>query len=294
MNETLKKKQYHRKYIIAAAVFLLLIIMALDYIFLTRGQKSDITSLVYYWPIDEGQGNIINDIISGKTGSIYGATWTAGITGQALIFDGVDDYVSLSANNPKWLPKNNFTVSIWVYFERDSNYPANEMILDLNYSNSDYSTKEIGCNIIFHALSIPRKLTFQMHTISTTDEDLASDLTIVPDQWYHITIVRNDIHQSLYVNGKLSARRFCSPEPVKFYDVQHGYDDDKVNVGRFTTTLGSPRYYFKGKIDEISIFDGAMSASRIKKIYNNYLNRIPNPLMGDPNNSDFSLKIIRE
>jgi hypothetical protein len=282
-------KLFHRKYRIVIVIFLLITIASI-WLPVTNSRKNNaeqsLTGLVHYWPMDEGNAKIINDIISGKNGDIYGAAWTDGISGSALSFNGISDYVALPANNPKWLPRRNFTVSVWVYFERDPYYPTNEMILDLNYSNSDYSEKEIGYNIIFHALSIPRKLTFQMHTISATDEDLPSDLSIVPEKWYYVTIVRDETIQSIYINGKLIAWKYCSPYPVKFYDAQNGYDDDKLNVGRFTTTLGSPRYYFKGKIDEISLFDSALSAGSIKKIYDNYLSKSHNPLMIDPNKSD--------
>ena len=46
--------------------------------------------------MDEGSGNIIYDSSgNGNNGTIYGATWTDGISGTALTFNGVDDYVEV-------------------------------------------------------------------------------------------------------------------------------------------------------------------------------------------------------
>jgi hypothetical protein len=53
--------------------------------------------LVGYWKFDEGSGNIAHDYSgNGNDGTIYGASWTEGISGYALDFDGVDDYVDVS------------------------------------------------------------------------------------------------------------------------------------------------------------------------------------------------------
>jgi len=47
-----------------------------------------------YWKFDECEGNTAYDSSGhGYDGTIYGATWTGGILGCALDFDGVDDYV---------------------------------------------------------------------------------------------------------------------------------------------------------------------------------------------------------
>jgi hypothetical protein len=96
----------------------------------------------------------------------------------------------------------------------------------------------------------------------------------------------------MYINGQLNAVRECSPDPITFTG---GYDDDKVNIGRFTTTLGSPRYHFKGKLDELCIFSRALSAAEVKQIYNSGITiiSIPDPLFVDPVNDDYHLKSER-
>ncbi|MBI4744389.1 MAG: hypothetical protein HY776_06180 [Actinobacteria bacterium] len=53
-------------------------------------------SLVGYWPFDEGTGSIAYDkSLLNNNGTVYGATWTQGRYGQALSFDGLDDYAQV-------------------------------------------------------------------------------------------------------------------------------------------------------------------------------------------------------
>lgn len=52
--------------------------------------------LAAHWPLDEGTGTLAGDAgRGGLDGTISGATWTSGVHGGALAFDGVDDGVTL-------------------------------------------------------------------------------------------------------------------------------------------------------------------------------------------------------
>lgn len=54
--------------------------------------------LAAHWPLDEGTGTFVGDAgRGGHDGATNGATWTGGVHGGALSFDGVDDGVSLPA-----------------------------------------------------------------------------------------------------------------------------------------------------------------------------------------------------
>src|SRR3989344_3676813 len=61
----------------------------------TQAQTS---GLVGYWTFDEGTGATASDSSgNNNTGTLTnGPTWTTGKIGQALSFDGVDDYVNIS------------------------------------------------------------------------------------------------------------------------------------------------------------------------------------------------------
>ncbi len=63
-------------------------------------------SLIAHWSFDEGSGDVLHDRSGNKhNGKIHGATWVPSPRGQALRFDGVDDYVDLEAltKDLKWV-----------------------------------------------------------------------------------------------------------------------------------------------------------------------------------------------
>ena len=55
-------------------------------------------NLLTYWEFTEGQGNIALDSTGTFHGILSGATWINGQVGEALSFDGVDDYVSIDGS----------------------------------------------------------------------------------------------------------------------------------------------------------------------------------------------------
>jgi hypothetical protein len=76
------------------------------------GDQRDSLALLYGF--DARSGDVVRDL-SGRRhhGAIHGATWTAGRHGQALAFDGVDDYVQAVGYYP-FGEANGFTIEAWV------------------------------------------------------------------------------------------------------------------------------------------------------------------------------------
>src|SRR5699024_7924707 len=54
--------------------------------------------LVGLWRFDEGAGSIAVDATGTNDGTISGATYTTGVSGKALNFDGTNDYVEIAHN----------------------------------------------------------------------------------------------------------------------------------------------------------------------------------------------------
>jgi len=219
---------------------------------------------VHVWPFDEGTGRRTVDAAGDCPGRVEGATWSPGRLGRALRFDGVDDYVGLPDNNPVWLPVDDFTISFWVYFERDKcvSVTQNEVLVDFNAGSSSDPENELGYIVFRHGEN--GTFAFQMATMTNTDEDLESQVVPDKDRWYHVVAVRQGTLQMIYVNGLLDAWRACSYSPIDFVG---GYDDDKVNIGRYTTSIGVPRYHFKGMLDELMMFDRALTDDEVYRLY---------------------------
>ncbi len=256
-------------------------------------EYESLEGLISHWMFDEGSGTTVYDSAGDNHGVIYGAQWTIGQVNGALSFDGEDDYVELPDNNPIWLPQYDFSLSAWVSFERDDVFSSSEseVILDLNFGASSNPANELGYNIQRRGDS--GKLCFQITTTTNSDEDLYSNEVLATKTWYHIVAVRDGGTQAIYINGRLDAARTCSTDPIDFVG---GYDDDNVNIGRFTTNIGNPRYHLKGQIDDVMIFGSALSGETIRQLYQSGLTGqgfAASPLFVDPNSGDYHLRSKR-
>ncbi|MHC4703437.1 MAG: LamG domain-containing protein, partial [Planctomycetota bacterium] len=249
-------------------------------------QPGLVEGAIAHWGFDEDQGSTAYDSAGNKNGTVYGAQRTIGPIGGALKFDGETDYVELPQNNPVWLPQDDFSLSVWVYFERDSLYAHDygEIILDFNYGASADPENELGYNIQRRGES--GKICFQMTTTTNSDEDVYSNEILRPDAWHHIVAVRDRDIQAIYINGRLDASRSCSTDPIDYIG---GYDDDRVNFARYTTTVPPPRGHFKGSMDEVMVFGRALSAEEIQQLYQKGAGGVGDPLFADPDNNDYHL-----
>jgi hypothetical protein len=83
--------------------------------------SSDAVLILHF---DEGSGTIAKDESGhGNDGTIYGATWTTGVSGKALQFDGTNDYVDCGTGASSI--SEDITVSMWIKCASDS---SNRMI----------------------------------------------------------------------------------------------------------------------------------------------------------------------
>lgn len=57
--------------------------------------QSQATGPIAQWSMDENTGTTASDSIGNNDGTITGATWTTGISGSALSFDGTNDYIEI-------------------------------------------------------------------------------------------------------------------------------------------------------------------------------------------------------
>ncbi len=77
------------------------------------------TGLIAYWSFDEGSGGIAYDSAGSNHGTIYGASWVDGISGHALSFDGVDDYIEVPDSDSLDIA-NEITIEAWIKKQESS------------------------------------------------------------------------------------------------------------------------------------------------------------------------------
>lgn len=196
------------------------------------------SDIVGWWP---GDGNA-DDIAGGNDGSLTnGATFAAGAVGDAFSFDGVDDYVAAPSVAPL-LTTNQITMAVWVK-PTAYNDPAWCCAHIVGLDSAGWMT-HIGINPT-------NPYIWSNNGIYVRDPD---PLTI--GAWQYIVTTYDGTTAKLYTNGVLkSSQNIAVTLPI----------GDATLIGASKTVQ---LRQFAGLIDEVQIFNRALSASEIMNTYN--------------------------
>ena len=212
--------------------------------------------LVSYWPFDSNA----NDVISQNHGTPNSITWTTGKVNNAANFDTTSDSIHLG-NNKFEYPE--FTVAMWVSIPP----MAMPTLIFSNYGiHPTYNSAYQGYQLMFDP----------MHDYLRFVTRWASQITLSSDfvpnnNWRYLVAVveeRNDnFYSDLYIDGVLSASTLIGrnglPSNANVQAVL-GYRPDNHVLGGFN------RAFFKGKIDELMIWNRGLSSTEISQIYNHF------------------------
>jgi len=207
---------------------------------------------VSHWKFNEGQGSIAYDSAGNNHGTIYGATWTTGQINAALSFDGVDDYVDIPYDSSLDIDaQDGITLSVWINLNTYPDKLHQGPIFGL-YDSTDAGYK----NYLFISKSIYGNLITWDHFPPSYGwiDSIKPDL----NTWYNIAVVEDSSQKAIYINGTLDVSDNI-PESYQ------GKTPDTIRIGNRADGLAT--FYFNGIIDEVSIYDRALSAEEIWKIY---------------------------
>lgn len=223
-----------------------------------------------YWRFDEGSGNIAHDS-AGTVGNgiIRGVpSWTTGIAGGALRFDGgQNNYVALSSTLSV---TDAMTVEAWVYPEFDPTNPDAYPEPFGDAGRQIVRKSSVGDDTFFIAFYNGYYLnpTNRVPFIQTAfyyqggggvGIHISIPGLISEGQWYHLvaTFRRND-YTRLYVNGveKMALPTEDKPLRVSSRHTTIGQEADVI-AGDPLDTPSTPQTWI-GKIDEVKIFDHAV------------------------------------
>jgi len=215
-------------------------------------QTLGLRGLVLWLKFNEGSGNIAYDSsFYNNQGTIYGATWTDGKFGKALSFDGVDDYVEVPLTNS--LKPQSLTITAWIYPE---DFSTNSAILRTAGTNYGY---------FLYVGKTTKKLLFMLGN-GTDSQWMSGNTALSENQWYFVTVTYDTLTDTvkIYINGQL--------------DAEYTYSYDTIAYTGTYLTIGSvwKQYQFwKGVIDEVRIFNRALSENEIKMLYYNKIGAVP-------------------
>lgn len=221
--------------------------------------------LVACYLMNEGSGNKIYDLSgNNNTGTlINGPVWEPGRTGQALKFDGVDDYINVPdndsfsfTNGTNDLP---FSVSLWERRTSSQGTGFFGKYLDDAPFNGEWSCSVLAAN------------TYYFQLIDDNPQvriKITSSLTGALNQWNHVVFTYDGSGDEpgldVYVNGvkDTSPTRNEENDYVKMTNYSA-----PLNIGAILRESGLYSSYFNGKLDDVRIYNRALSAREVAQLY---------------------------
>lgn len=208
--------------------------------------------LVAYWSFDNCDAT--DDSGNGYDGRIYGdPACVAGVKHQSFRLDGVDDWISLEDHPPESFGFDDFSISVWFRTQYDERQHLIQSTDGSTWGLTGYSIKirNLGDIEAGYRAAYPHKC--EMHTHQTLN----------PSSWHHIVMVRNTDQGKgfLYLDGSLVAD--CEDPDPTLSVVPQSY----LRIGYGIYIPGNYEKYFDGALDQIRIFDRALSASEVQALY---------------------------
>ncbi|GAW86387.1 hypothetical protein bplSymb_SCF02601P022 [Bathymodiolus platifrons methanotrophic gill symbiont] len=186
-----------------------------------------------------------------------GVTYTPGVRGMAVEFDGVDDYVYVKHDDSLNVD-GDFSVSFWVY--RATNNGIQDILVKGRDCLNHYMFNASGSN------AGSRGQAFNVGGGSRWCDGVSASASFPIKEWHHVTGVIDNTNGVIkyYLNGELE-----SENPISPYKTTNSYP---LIMGRHFTSpdgrWGIYKYQFKGILDEVRIYNRALSDGEIKKLYN--------------------------
>ena len=185
-------------------------------------------------------GNANDESGQGHDGKVHGATLTTdrfGNADSAYQFDG-NNYIELSSAPSLKLTDHSFTISAWVFLNSDT-------LSDLAIIGTDSRTTHKGLNLIVRQKKV---------LMAFFHNDTSGITEISSHQWYCLTwrYDQTEKEQSVFING-IKDNSHQEHEPFQ--------GTDTVKIG-----CAQGLIYYDGKIDDVKIFDRALSEDEIKQL----------------------------
>ena len=211
-------------------------------------------NLVARWLLDETSGNTASDSSAySHPGTLKGGTFSfsantiAGKIGNALNFNGSTDYIETPYASD--LNPSKFTCSFWVRLKGGAGNFRSPV-------TSRNASAGLGEGYIFYA-SDANRWAFWLGTGTSMNQCIDNTANVTYSVWTFVAGSYNGSQQLLYVNG----------QQVNSATVGHTRNSTKpLRIGAGATEA-SPDFYFNGDIDDVRIYNRALSSAEISGIY---------------------------
>jgi len=208
--------------------------------------------MVGWWPGDEHT----NDIIDANHGTLVnGASYTPGMVGPAFALDGIDDHILVPASSNLNIT-GDVTVDLWA---KRTTFGYAYMAAKGNVTGP---LGTAGSSVVFHlGFHLNDDLVCGYYTASGGSFGVHAT-AITDSEFHHYACVRSGNTVKIFLDGvEVSDHTFTEgPGDTAAYPMVIGAIRTELDASGF---LG----HFGGIIDEVEVFDRALSAAEILAIY---------------------------
>lgn len=206
------------------------------------------------WSFDEGSGCVANDLYGTNSGILgtncptISPSWVTGKIGNALSFNGISNNVSIN-NSANLNFTTSMSVSAWIKWT--INPTTGVAYANIVNKNNDNQYR-LQHNITNSKFEFGVKANSGSSYVTSTTTPLVG-------VWYHLVGTWDGNFIKIYVNGALEqtgARAGTMPSSTK-----------PLKIGSFSDDYR----YFNGIIDEVSLWDRALSQEEVTQIYSSNL-----------------------
>jgi hypothetical protein len=201
-------------------------------------------NLVGYWRLDEGGGTTTLDAAGPHPGTLNGPAWTAGRVGQAVRFDGADDFIDLGSLD---VAGSALTIAAWI---RPDGFPIDDGRI---VSKSVGPAEQDHYFMLSTVSSGGYRLRFRLKAGGSTTTLVASSGVLSVGQWAYAAAVYNGSAMILYLNGAEVGRVAKTGTIATNASVP-------VAIGRNPQAYGA----FQGAIDEVRLYQRALTVADIQ------------------------------
>jgi hypothetical protein len=195
--------------------------------------------LVGWWKLDESKGDTVADATGSHAGKLVGdATWTEGVAGGALQFDGQGDYVDLGTS-PDFDIADRITIAAWVKvtaFDMDWQAIIAKGDTAWRLSRDQDNNLHFGCTGLW-------------------PEWVRGNVDVNDGRWHHVAGSYDGSELRLYVDGKLDAS---------------ARTQGAINVNAYPVYIGEnaehPGRSWHGLIDDVRLYNYALSETEIRSL----------------------------
>lgn len=204
-------------------------------------------NLIAYYPFSGNANDISGNQLHGQlSGGALILTDIWGNPSSAAQFDGLNDNVTVP-NNPLLNFQEAITVSCWF---KPTLLPDHEIFL-LSHGSWQNRWKI--------SVTPEKRIRWTLNSLVSIG-DLDSDISVEKDNAYHVVATYDGVHLALYLNGELHTYKSLSGQ---------------IRTTTLALLMGqmlpdNTEYNFKGTLDEVKIYDRALTPDAVKMLYEGY------------------------